>query len=128
MVRTHQYVRLIDANGLCTASRPAGCILDTLGLLVDAANHLGTHRSQAVPSGVRDLLQDFEKALLSTVFDADFIQQIKSVNEAQRPALARHLQADIALLREVLGSALGRTRNNIAEQWETIDSALMEVS
>lgn len=94
---------------------------------MDAANELGIHRIHAVPSGVRELLEDFEQALLSTVFDEDFVKQVNAVSKAQRPAIVRRIQADIALLREAIAAGLGQSKENTTEQWESINRSLIEV-
>lgn len=72
-------------------------------------------------------MQDFQQVLLTTVLDEDFLKQVQAVSKTQRPKLVLQLQADIALLREVIAAGLGQSRNGAVEQWDHLEKSLTEV-
>lgn len=121
-------MRLGIAYLVLSASRPAGCVLDSLSILVDAAHQLGIHRTYAIPTGITNLLEDYQTSLLSTVFDDGLLERVKSVGKSQRAKYVQQLRSNIALLRQVLAAGLGNPEDDqYAEQWTLLEDRLREV-
>jgi hypothetical protein len=99
-----------------------------LSILVDAVHQLGIHRAYAIPAGVKDLLQDYQTALLSSVFDDDFLERVNAVGKARRVIYVQQLQSNIALLKQVLMAVLGKLQDDqYAKKWTSLDKRVGEV-
>ena len=117
-----------DANIILSASRPAGIVLDSLSILVDAVNELGVHRARAVPEGVKDLLQQFEQSLHSEIFTDDLLAAVRNIDKSDRVQQAKQLQSNLAFLRQVLSAAINNPEAETARRWQVIEQSLQEVS
>lgn len=110
----------------CLASKPAEYIQSSLGVLLKAARALGSHRAQAVPEAIHELLAAYEKQLIHDILPAAInkFKQLPEKEAAKRTLSAKQLRTDLNYLKELLGAAVTGKRR---EDWTAVDTELQKV-